>query len=246
MSITIACRDLKFENIAAVIFDKDGTLENSLEYWRIIGSERARLIDAQVPGVGEPLMMAFGIIENRLDPQSLVAVGTRYENEIAAAAYIAETGRSWSESKKIAESAFIEVSESKYLVKTSNSAPLYDDVRETLQFLANTELKIAILSADSTMAVKNFVINHQLQDYIQYGMGADSKLSKPNPTLFWQACESLGVLPEQTLMVGDSSGDMIMAKEAKAAGAIGIRRYENLRLDSADIEIKSLSEIQAL
>lgn len=246
MSIEIACQDLKFNNIVAIIFDKDGTLENSLEFWREVGTERARLIDAQIPGVGEPLKMAFGILDNTLDPQGLMAVGSRYENEIAAAAYIAETGRSWYESRKIAESAFTEVAESKYLTKTSQTAPLYEDAQETLKSLANQGLKIGILSADSTIEVKNFVANHQLQDYIQLCMGVDNEISKPDPRLFWQACERMGALPEQTLMVGDSSGDIIMAKEAKAAGTIGICRYQNSQLDSADVQIKSLLTIQAL
>ncbi|MGB5636075.1 MAG: HAD family hydrolase [Waterburya sp.] len=246
MSIAIACQDIIFKDIVAIIFDKDGTLENSREFWREVGTERARLIDAQIPGVGEPLMMAFGILNNTLDPQGLMAVGSRQENEIAAAAYIAETGKSWHEARRIAESAFTEISESKYLIKTTQSAPLFDDVRGTLQSLTNKGLKIGILSTDSTPEVKKFVANHQLQDHIQLCMGVDNQITKPNPRLFWQACESLGVLPEQTLMVGDTSGDMIMAKEAKAAGTIGICRHQNTQLDSVDVQINSLLTIQTL
>ncbi|MGB5715149.1 MAG: HAD-IA family hydrolase, partial [Waterburya sp.] len=120
------------------------------------------------------------------------------------------------------------------------------DVRGTLQSLTNKALKIGILSTDSTPEVKKFVANHQLQDHIQLCMGVDNQITKPNPRLFWQACESLGVLPEQTLMVGDTSGDMIMAKEAKAAGTIGICRHQNTQLDSVDVQINSLLTIQTL
>lgn len=245
-SFTIACEDIRFDNITAVIFDKDGTLENSGAYWRLVGSERARLIDAQIPGVGEPLMMALGIVDDILDPQGLMAVGSYDENEIAAAAYIAETGRSWCESRKIAKSAFSEVAESKYLIKTAKLAPLYNDVRETLQSLASKGLKIGILSADSTSAVENFVSNHQLHSYIQLSLGANKEITKPDPRLFRQACEALKVTPEQTLMIGDASVDMMMAKGAKAAGAIGICRHQNLRIDLADIQIDTLNKIQAL
>jgi phosphoglycolate phosphatase len=245
-SFTIACEDIRFDNITAVIFDKDGTLENSGAYWRLVGSERARLIDAQIPGVGEPLMMAFGIVDDILDPQGLMAVGSYDENEIAAAAYIAETGRSWCESRKIAQAAFNEVAESKYLIKTAKLAPVYNDVRETLQSLTSKGLKIGILSADSTSAVENFVSNHQLHSYIQLCLGANKEITKPDPRLFRQACEALKVTPEQTLMIGDASVDMMMAKGAKAAGAIGICRHQNLRIDLADIQIDTLGKIQAL
>lgn len=246
MSITITCAGVRFDDITAIIFDKDGTLENSEAYWRMVASERARLIDAQFPGVGEPLMMAFGIIDDTLDSQGLMAVGSWEENEIAAAAYIAETGKSWYESRNIAHQAFTEIAESKYLIKTPRLAPLYDDVRETLQSLRNKGVKIGILSADSTMAVENFVRDHQLKDCVQLCLGANKEISKPDPRFFRQACENLKTIPEHTLMVGDTSVDMVMAKNAKAAGAIGICRHSNLQLDLANIQIDTLFKIQTL
>ena len=88
----IQCGTTRFENIEAVIFDKDGTLANSQIFLRNLAQKRARLIDAQIPGVQEPLLMAFGVESDRLNPAGLMAVGTRLENEIAAAAYVAETG----------------------------------------------------------------------------------------------------------------------------------------------------------
>lgn len=246
LSIAIACQDLKFDNISAIIFDKDGTLENSLVFWREVGIRRARMIDAQIPGVGEPLLMAFGIQNNVLDPTGLLAVGSRLENEIAAAAYIAETGRSWFEAKKIAQETFTEVSESKYLIKTPESAPLFPDVKATLQLLASKGLKLGILSSDSIEEVTNFVINHQLEDYIQLKMGVDNEITKPDPRLFLKACQELGVAPGQTLMVGDSQLDIALGISANAAGTIAVCRNGNLSLSQANIKISSLSEIQTL
>ena len=246
MSIAIASQNVQFENILAIIFDKDGTLEDSAAYWRMVGSERARLIDAQIPGVGEPLMMAFGIIDNNLNPQGLMAVGSRRENEIAAAAYIAETGRSWHESLEIAHSAFEEVAESKYLAKNSRTAPLYNDVRETFKSFNARGLKIGILSADSTKAIEEFVSKHELDDYVHICAGTDDEITKPDPQLYLQTCQGLGLLPEQTIVVGDSELDMAMGKAAKVSAAVGICRQQNLVLNSADITIENLREIQAL
>lgn len=241
--LTIACKDKIFTNIEAIIFDKDGTLEDSHDFWREIGIKRSRLIDAQIPGIGEPLLMAFGISDNTLDPAGLLAVGNRYENEITAAAYIAETGRSWFEAKEIAHHAFIEAD--KYL-DSDVPLPLFAGSLEVLKSLSNANLKLGILSSDFTKKVEAFVEYHQLSPYIQLKMGYDPDLTKPNPALFLSACQNLGVQSDRTLMIGDSQGDLVMAKNANAAGAIGICWKKDIsgHLEAADIVISQLDDIK--
>ena len=243
--VTIRCREITFPNIQAVIFDKDGTLADSAEFLRNLGQKRARMIDAQIPGIGDPLLMAFGINGNKLDPTGLMAVGSRRENEIAAAAYIAETGRGWLESLAIARRAFAEADQ--YLPSAAAS-PLFVGCLEVLQLLSAAGLKLGILSASRTSQVKEFVNTHQLNDYIQLAMGVDEGPSKPDPTLFWQACQQLGVEPSATLMIGDSSGDIEMAKRAGAAGCIGIcwGNEKATQLAGADVAIAQLDEIQII
>lgn len=244
--LSISCGDIKFSNIQAIIFDKDGTLEDSQTFLRELAHRRVRTIDAQIPGIGEPLLMAFGIQENYLDPTGLMAVGSRQENEIAAAAYIAETGRSWFESLAIARNAFIEAE--KYLKDKAITSPLFTGSLEVLKFLSDAGLKLGILSADTTERVESFVQRHELTPYIQLTIGSDRGSSKPDPTLFIQACQSLGVEPKATLMVGDAQGDIIMAREAGAAGAIAIcwGKAEAVGITQADATIDRLDRIQII
>ena len=244
--ITISCKEKQFPNIQGIIFDKDGTLENSQSFLRELGQKRARLIDAQIPGIGAPLLMAFGIQDDTLDPTGLMAVGSHRENEIAAAAYIAETGRSWFESLAIARNAFAEAD--KYLQNSGVTSPLFAGSLEVLRFFWEAGLKLGILSADSTAKVKAFVKRHHLSDYVQLTMGVDGGLSKPDPALFLQACQVLGVEPSATLMVGDSQGDIKMAKAGGAGGTIGIcwGNPEAVHLEQADVAIAQLEEIQIL
>ncbi|QLE41090.1 HAD family hydrolase [Nostoc sp. C052] len=240
---TIKCRNIIFDNIQAILFDKNGTLEDSETYLRSLAQKAARLIDAQIPGTGEPLLMAFGINGNLLDPAGLVSVASRRETEVAAAAYIAETGRGWFECLKIARQALDEAE--KYIGQTPS--PLFVGSLDLLKYLQEGGLKLGILSAATTEEVRNFVANHQLNDYIQLEMGVDEGPSKPDPVLFLQACQALGVEPNATLMVGDSVGDMQMARNAKAAGCIGITwvgKSDNVR--GADVVINQLDEIQIL
>jgi phosphoglycolate phosphatase len=168
--VDIVCKNVQFTNIQAIIFDKDGTLEDSETYIRSLGQKRSRLIDAQIPGTGEPLLMAFGINGDKLDPTGLLAVASRYESQIAAAAYIAETGRGWLEALEIARHAFAEADKA---IGTTAS-PLFVGSLEVLKYLSEAGLKLGILSAASTDRVRNFVQTHQLDDYIQLQMGVSA------------------------------------------------------------------------
>lgn len=242
--VTIRCREVTFPNIEAIIFDKDGTLEDSQAFLRELAYKRSRLIDAQIPGTGEPLLMAFGIQDDTLDPTGLMAVGSRRESEIAAAAYIAETGRGWIESLDIARNAFAEAEQ--YLKDAAGTSPLFAGSLDVLKSLSEAGLKLGILSAASTSGVQAFVKRHQLESYIQLQQGVDTDLSKPDPALFLQACEQLGVSASSTLMVGDSAGDMVMASRAGAAGCIGISWRTSVHFPDADIAIAQLDDIQVL
>ncbi len=243
--VAINCKGTIFQDIQAIIFDKDGTLEDSQEFLRNLGQKRARLIDAKIPGIGEPLLMAFGIDGDSINPTGLMAVGTRQENEIAAAAYIAETGRSWLESLAIVKQTF---EEAEQMLQSLVPSPPFVGSLEVLKYISEAGIKVGILSADSTAKVQNFVKYYQLNDYIQLEMGIDGNLSKPNPELFLQACQRLGVKPATALMVGDSPADIEMGKRAGAAGCIGIcwEQPKAEYLQEADVAIAHLQEIKIL
>jgi phosphoglycolate phosphatase len=239
--ISINCLTHKFTDIQAIIFDKDGTLEDSGDYLRNLAQKRARLIDAQIPGVGEPLLMAFGVNGLTLDPAGLQAVGSRSENEIAAAAYIAETGRGWSAALDIVRGAFTEVDR----VMESTPAAMFPGCKESITSLVAAGIKLGIVSAATTSQVVKFANYHQLQSHFQVLLGSDLQFAKPDPRLFQFACQELGVNPDRTLMVGDSSWDMVMGSQGGAAGCIGITwGRPGQPLTMADVSISDLSELK--
>lgn len=237
----IDCANHKFTEIEAIIFDKDGTLEDSGDYLRNIAQKRARLVDAQIPGVGEPLLMAFGVQDGKLNLAGLQAVGSRYENEIAAAAYIAETGRGWGEAIQIVDRAFAEADR----VMESTPAAMFPGCREAIESYARAGIKLGILSAATTSQVVKFAEYHQLRAEFQSLLGSDREFAKPDPRLFHQACQELGVNPARTLMVGDSVWDMSMASKGGAAGCIGIAwGRSGQALSGADVTISNLAELR--
>jgi phosphoglycolate phosphatase len=245
--VTIRCKNRKFTDIKAIIFDKDGTLEDSRTYLRDLALKRAYLIDIQIPGIAEALLQAFGINGEQIDPQGLMAVGSCRENEVAAAAYIAQTGRTWFESMAIAKVAFIHADQ---LLQDPQqgaiASPMFKQVPSVMQYLHQSGLKLAILSASRTASIQNFIDRHQLTPYLHFILGADGDLTKPDPRFYHQACHQLGVEPHATIMVGDGQGDIAMAQQAGAAGAIAINWYgKNLTsLAKADVIITQLDDLR--
>jgi phosphoglycolate phosphatase len=237
----INCLDRQFPNIQAIIFDKDGTLEDSGAYLRNLAQQRANSIDVIVPGLGEPLLKAFGINHNILDPAGLQAVGSRAENQIVAAGYIAASGKSWMTAMDMAYQAFITAD----AVLRSTPAAMFPGCLEQIQALASAGIKLGIVSAATTSQVRRFAEYHSLQPYFQVLLGSDLNFAKPNPRLFQYACDELGVNPAQTLMIGDGAGDMLMGSQGGAAGCIGISwEGVSIPLPGADLMITDLTQLQ--
>ncbi len=238
---SIYCLDRQFDDIHAIIFDKDGTLEDSGDYLRNLAQKRSRLVDAQIPGVGEPLLMAFGVNGNTLDPAGLQAVGSRAENKIAAAAYVAETGRGWSEAIDIVQRAFAEADR----VMESSVAAMFPGCLESIESYVRAGIKLGILSAATTNQVIKFAEFHQIQSHFQVLLGSDKQFAKPDPRLFTHTCQQMGVDPARTLMVGDSVWDLQMANQAGAAGCIGISWHQIRQpLAAADVMIDNLAALR--
>ncbi|MBF2080075.1 MAG: HAD family hydrolase [Synechococcales cyanobacterium T60_A2020_003] len=242
--VTIRCKNVVFHDIQAILFDKDGTLADADQYLRQLAQRRLRLIDAQIPGTQDPLLMAFGVNGDRLDPAGLMAVGTRHENEIAAAAYIAETGRGWREAVAIAQSCFREADQS--LPNKAAHTPLFDGALTLLHILHRADIRLGIISADSPDHVEEFAAFYQLTPLLSVQMGSTESLAKPNSAMIIQACAVMNVLPRHTLIIGDADSDIEMAIAASTAGCIVINRGSGLTpsLTNANAIIQDLSEIQ--
>ncbi|BAY52210.1 hypothetical protein NIES2134_101860 [Thermostichus vulcanus NIES-2134] len=218
--VQLGCQGRWFRPVAAVIFDKDGTLADVAHYLRLVAIARAGKIAEHFPNLQASLLQAFGVIGDHLDPTGLQAVGTRQENLIAAAAFVATQGIPWIAALERANVAFGEADQ-----ELSAKAPLtppLPGVMELVQRLHRLGCALAIISSDRTSEIEAFLDTYHLQPFFQLWQGADEPPTKPDPQVFLRVCDRLGVRPEHTLVIGDADSDGLMARRGGAAGSIGV------------------------
>lgn len=208
----------------AIVWDKDGTLADSLGFLRNLGQKRAQAIEAEVPGLEKAILRSFGFslgfTEESLNPAGLLAVGTRLENEIGIATLIAQTGRDWIASLTVARSAFRQADQR--LARKADLTPPFDGIVDLLRSLHAQPVKLAILSSDSQTNVEDFVARHELSPYFQQLVGARVGISKPAPQLLQLVCTSLNADLRHTLVIGDAIADIQLATKGGALGSIGV------------------------
>ena len=241
---TIRCLGHTFESIQAVLFDKDGTLANVESYLRSLGFARSRLtadcaLEVRSPDLQPRLLSTFGLSTTQLDPAGLLAVGSRYENEIAAAACLASLGIGWIRSVALAKAAFGQAEAS--LAPKVRQTPMLPGVPQLLARLSAAGLTIGIVSSDLHTEVAAFVDHYKLADVDWYCGAAPATLPKTHPDFLRFACQSLAVSPQAVLVIGDSAADYALSQQG-AAGFLSMTGGWNHSPEIAP-EITTFSEL---
>ena len=94
--------------------------------------------------------------------------------------------------------------------------PLYDGAAETLDRLRAEGWKIAMATGKSRRGVEAVMRIHGWADLFDSTHCSDDGPGKPHPAMLFEAMRALGCGPDQTIMVGDTTHDMRMAKSAGA------------------------------
>jgi phosphoglycolate phosphatase len=103
-----------------------------------------------------------------------------------------------------------------YLAINGQHSAVYAGVREGLDRLTERGLKLACLTNKPTAFARPLLQAKGLDGYFDVVFGGDAfERKKPDPLPLIRTCEALGMLPRETLMLGDSSND---AAAARAAG----------------------------
>ena len=97
------------------------------------------------------------------------------------------------------------------------SVQLFPKVLETIAALHNKGITLTIASSRGHESLDAYVEEMHLAPYIHYVLGAeDVEHAKPQPDAVLKTLKELGFTPEETLVVGDMTYDILMGSRAGA------------------------------
>ncbi len=96
--------------------------------------------------------------------------------------------------------------------------PLYEGTLEALKELDANGYLLAVATGKSMRGLERVLASHEISDLFVSLQTADTHPSKPHPSMIHTAISDAGSTPEQAIMIGDTSYDMLMAKSASVAG----------------------------
>lgn len=101
--------------------------------------------------------------------------------------------------------------------------PTFEGATELIESLHSVGVKVAIVSGSTRAEIERFVELKNLGVYVDEVVGADdTRLRKPNPEPYLEACRRLGVSPEQAVAVEDTKGGANAATAAGCAAVYGV------------------------
>ena len=127
--------------------------------------------------------------------------------------------------------------------------PLYQGIAELIDALEAGGWLLGVATGKSDRGLAFCLDHHGLADRFVTLQTADRHPSKPHPSMLEQAMDDAGAAPDTTIMIGDTSYDMAMARAARVTAigvAWGYHDAEELRAAGADYVAQHPSDIAEL
>lgn len=99
---------------------------------------------------------------------------------------------------------------------SSIAQPAYEGVPELLRDLSEQGYVLGIATGRSRRTLDLWLQEQNLANYFVTLQTPDTCRSKPHPDMALKAMDAVGAEPEDTVVIGDTSYDVVMAKDARA------------------------------
>nr|WP_263869033.1 HAD-IA family hydrolase [Pseudomonas sp. TMW22090] len=135
-----------------------------------------------------------------------------------------------------------------YIAAEAVPSPLFEGVLESMEAFRAEGYHLAVATGKARRGLDRVLKAHGWEKYFDITRAADETASKPHPLMLEQILAYCEVRPEQALMVGDSSFDLQMARNAGMASvavSYGAQSIEALKLFEPRLAIDRFSELHA-
>ena len=236
---------LKNFNTQAIIFDKDGTLIDFDAMW---GGWTLQLADRLQAVTGrdsrEALCAAYGydIARGKIVRDGKLTCTPMWRLRELLVEVARSLGLSDEESLSAVEQAWV-VPDPVTLAKP------FTDVRALFENIHRMGIKIAVATTDDRGATEAMLDAFDVTELVATIVCADDGIrAKPAPDMVTTICARLKVAPAETIVIGDTTADLQMARSAGAGLVIGVLSgvgsLERLT-PLADILIDTIDTLQA-
>ncbi len=127
--------------------------------------------------------------------------------------------------------------------------PLYGGAADLLDYLKARDWKIAMATGQSRRGVERSLRVHAWADIFDTTHCADDGPGKPHPSMLLEAMRTIGASPTESLMIGDTAHDILMAKAAGVTAVAvtwGFHTRQEIADAGADVICDSFAELQAV
>lgn len=208
-----------------IVFDKDGTL---IDLGRLWAGKAVAGIERLVRAVGGDAALRTDLYRTlgydpaagRFAEQGPLVTAAMHELYVAAATVLHQHGVGWLEAMEAANEHLAQGMAGAFGPELLQ--PLAD-LPALFGALRARGVQLAVLTSDDGGPAQRTLVLLGIAECVGFVAGADGPYrSKPAPDALLAACDYFEIAPEKTVMVGDSTTDLVMAERANVGLRVGV------------------------
>ncbi len=135
-----------------------------------------------------------------------------------------------------------------HFLAQDQAIPLFEGARETMAELHAAGYQLGVATGKSRKGLDRALESTCLKQYFHATRTADQTFSKPHPAMLLELMDELAVTVRRTLMIGDTTHDVLMAQNAGVdalAVSYGAHPAEQLRALAPLVLAQDFAELRA-